>query len=136
MQWKHSDLPSPRKFWTQPPAGKVIASVFSDSKGLLSGDREKARIAEPRCVSGMTMLRHESRVAQATISGWTLNSCLTQPTDVAPSDIDLFRVLKFDLRGKCLNDDKVLKAAVDHCFELSQKTSSFCGIAALKFRRD
>lgn len=79
---------------------------------------------------------YKSRVAQATISRWTLNSCLTQPTDVALSDFHLFRVLKFDLRGKRFSDDEVLKAAVDHCFVLSHKISSFCGIAALKFRRD
>ena len=34
-QWKHSDSPPPRKFRTQSSAGKVMASVFWDSKGLL-----------------------------------------------------------------------------------------------------
>jgi len=35
MQWKHVDSPPPKKFRTQPSAGKVMATNFWDSEGLL-----------------------------------------------------------------------------------------------------
>src|SRR3954470_21185983 len=35
MQWKHVTSPSPRKFRVQRSAGKVIATVFCDIKGVL-----------------------------------------------------------------------------------------------------
>ena len=38
MQWKHHDSPTPKKFRTQPSAGKIMATVFWDSEGILLVD--------------------------------------------------------------------------------------------------
>jgi len=35
MQWRHASSPPPRKFKTQPSAGKITATIFWDSKGVL-----------------------------------------------------------------------------------------------------
>ncbi len=35
MQWKHEESPPPKKFHAQPSAGKIMATIFWDSKGLL-----------------------------------------------------------------------------------------------------
>ena len=35
MQWKHFDSPRPKKFRTQPSAGKIMATIFWDSSGVL-----------------------------------------------------------------------------------------------------
>ena len=38
MQFKHVNSPPPKKFRTQPSAGKVLAIIFGDSEGLLLVD--------------------------------------------------------------------------------------------------
>jgi len=38
MQWKHVESPPPKKFRTQTSAGKVMATIFWDSEGLLLTD--------------------------------------------------------------------------------------------------
>ena len=38
-QWVGSGYPKPKKFKTQPSAGKVMATVFSDAKGVIMLDR-------------------------------------------------------------------------------------------------
>jgi len=35
MQWRHASFPPPRKFKTQPSAGKIMVTIFLDSKGVL-----------------------------------------------------------------------------------------------------
>jgi len=35
MEWRHSGLPSPKKFRLQTSAGKVLASIFWDQDGIL-----------------------------------------------------------------------------------------------------
>ena len=35
MQWRHALPPPPRKFTTQPSAGKIMATIFWDNKGVL-----------------------------------------------------------------------------------------------------
>jgi len=38
MQWKHANSPPPRKFRTLPSAGKIMATIFWDCKGVLLVD--------------------------------------------------------------------------------------------------
>ena len=45
MQWKHPGSPPPKKFKTQPSAGKVMATVFWDSKGVLMVDYKPTGIS-------------------------------------------------------------------------------------------
>ena len=42
MQWKRSGSPPPKKFCTQPSAGKVMATVFWDTKGIILIDYKPA----------------------------------------------------------------------------------------------
>ena len=42
MQWKRPGSPPPKKFRTQPSASKVMAMVFSDSKGIILIDYKPA----------------------------------------------------------------------------------------------
>jgi hypothetical protein len=38
MEWHHANLPKKKKFKSAPSAGKVMATVFFDSEGLLLVD--------------------------------------------------------------------------------------------------
>ena len=38
MHWKHADSPPPLKFRTVPPAGKIMATIFWDAKGVIYVD--------------------------------------------------------------------------------------------------
>ena len=35
VQWKHKGSPPPKKFRTQPSAGKIMAKIFRDMEGVL-----------------------------------------------------------------------------------------------------
>jgi histone-lysine N-methyltransferase SETMAR len=35
MKWHHSSSRKPKKFWTQPSAGKVMLTLFWDQKGVI-----------------------------------------------------------------------------------------------------
>jgi histone-lysine N-methyltransferase SETMAR len=38
MEWRHSSFPKPKKFWTQPSAGKIMLTLFWDQKGIILED--------------------------------------------------------------------------------------------------
>ena len=38
MAWKHKESPTPLTFWTQPSAGKIMATIFCKAKGVLLVD--------------------------------------------------------------------------------------------------
>jgi len=44
LQWKYVESSPPKKFRTQPSAGKVIATIFWDSIGLIDYSRPKKTI--------------------------------------------------------------------------------------------
>jgi len=58
MQWKHVNSPPPRKFCTQPLAGKVMATVFWDYKVVLLVDYlpQKTAITGPHYGEVLTNL--------------------------------------------------------------------------------
>ena len=162
MQWKHSDSPPPRKFRIQSSAGKVMASVFWDSKGLLLIDYLPIRstitgayYSDPMVnlrqaiktkrrgmlTRGVLLLHdnapvHKSRVAQATINQMGFEQLAHPPysPDLAPSDFHLFRAMKSDLRGKRFGDDEELISAVDQWFNSQSQDFFHAGIAALEHR--
>jgi histone-lysine N-methyltransferase SETMAR len=138
MHWKHFDSPPPKKFLTQPSAGKVMATIFWDSSSVLlidcmphkttiSGpyyaaliDRLRESIKEKRC-GKLTMVvlllhdnapAHTARVAQAAIRNFGFDQLNHPPysLDLAPSDFYLFRLLKTELRGRRFRDDNELKS--------------------------
>lgn len=137
MQWKHLTSPPPKKFKVIASAGKVMASVFWDSDGIImidylengktiTGDYYasllvKLRIAIKEKRRGKlgkgVLLLHDnapSHTSHAAVS--TAEQCgfeiLPHPPyspDLAPSDFYLFPKLKENLRGRVFssNDDVI-----------------------------
>jgi histone-lysine N-methyltransferase SETMAR len=122
MQWKHKGSPSPKKFKVQHSAGKVMATVFWDSEGILLidylprkttmngnyyaevlGKLEKA-IKEKRkgkFKNGILLLHDNAPVHKAGVVQDALKKLkfqeLNHPPyspDLAPCDYFLFRKLK------------------------------------------
>jgi histone-lysine N-methyltransferase SETMAR len=160
MQWKHKDSPPPKKFRTQPSAGKIMASIFWDCQGLLLIDymphkttitgqyyaqlmgKLKEAIKEKRrgkLSKGILLLHdnapvHKSKVAQAAIRECGFEQLNHPPysPDLAPSDYYLFRQLKSNLRGQRFADDEELKSATETWFEEQSEKFYFSGISSLK----
>jgi [histone H3]-lysine36 N-dimethyltransferase SETMAR len=162
MQWKHFDSPPPKKFRTQPSAGKIMATIFWDSSGVLLIDflphkttingqyyaalmgRLRESIIEKRrgkLTKGVLLLHdnapaHTARVAQAAIRDCgfeQLNHPAYSP-DLAPSDFYLFRLLKKALRGRRFRDDNDLKSATEDWLESQEENFFLKGIQGLKER--
>lgn len=159
MQWKHANSPPPRKFHTQPSAGKVMATIFWDCKGVLLVDylphkttmtgsyygellrnlrqavKEKRRGMLTR---GPLLLHdnapaHMSRVAQAVVKdiGFEQLSHPPYSPDLAPSDFYLFRHLKKHLRGTRFGDDDELKQATESYLDSMPQEFYLTGIREL-----
>ena len=160
MQWKHKDSPAPKKFRTQPSAGKVMATVFWDAKGVIMLDYKpnkttitgayyadimrKLRDAIKKkrrgmLTAGVLLLHdnapvHKCRVAQAAIRDCGFEQLNHPPysPDLAPSDYYLFRNLKSHLRGTRFSDDDELRASTEGWFQEQTKDFYYTGIASLK----
>ena len=130
---------------TQPSAGKIMAFVFWDSKGVILIDylvrgstitgkyyadqiTKLRRAIEDKCRGKLTqrvlLLHdntpvHKARVAQARIHDCDFQQLNHQPysSDLAPSDFHLFRHLKKHLRGHRFADDNQPTGAVEGWFE-------------------
>jgi histone-lysine N-methyltransferase SETMAR len=127
MEWQHANSPSEKKFKTQPPAGKVICTVFLDRKGVILLDflEPKQTINSDRYIATLTKLKAQiSRVRlekKATLllqhdkarphtslktmrhvaeCSWTVLSHPPYSLDLAPSDFDLFGPMKDGLCGQ------------------------------------
>ena len=164
MHWKHAESPPPKKFKTQPSAGKIMASVFWDSEGILLIDylehkktingqyyadlmfRLRESIKEKRrgkLTKGILLLHdnapvHKAKVAQAAIRDCgfeELNHPAYSP-DLAPSDYYLFRNLKKHLRGERYDSDFQLTSAVESYFEGKTKEFFLAGLQSLKSKWD
>ena len=160
MQWKHPNSPPPKKFRTQPSAGKVMATIFWDAKGILLIDymppkttingqyyanlmkelrksiRQKRRGMLTR---GVLLLHdnapvHKSRVAQASIRECGFEQLNHPPysPDLAPSDYFLFRQMKSALRGRRFQHDDEIKAATEAWLEAQSEDFYKRGIKSLK----
>src|SRR5215468_5493586 len=134
MQWKHKTSPTPKKFKVEKSAGKVMATVFWDEKGLLllefmpqkttitgqtyantitalrESIKEKRR---GRLSAGVLLLHDNAPVHMSAKSQAAIRQCefqqLNHPPyspDLAPSDYFLFRVMKNFFRGKCFSSDE------------------------------
>lgn len=162
MQWQPRGQRAPVKFRSQPSAGKVMASVFWDAKGILMIDymphkttitgvyyatligKLRAAILEKRrglIGRGVLFLHdnapvHKSHVAQAALHDSRFQQLHHPPysPDLAPSDYFLFKNLKKELKGRRFKDDDEVKAAVLAYFEDKEESWFLNGIAALKQR--
>ena len=141
-QWKHATSPTPTKAKSQPSAGKVMASIFWDSEGVLLVDylekgktingkyyanllrQLRAKILElrPGKITKVVMFHqdnapaHTSGIAMQTIKdcGFELLDHPPYSPDLAPSDFYLFPKMKNELRGKHFSDnDDVIDAVND-----------------------
>ena len=159
MQWKHRDSPPPKKFRSQSSAGKVMATIFWDSRGILMIDymphkttitseyyadllrklRETIKCKRRgKLTKGVLLLHdnapvHKGHLAQAAIKDCGFQELNHPPysPDLAPSDYFLFRNLKKNLRGQRFSNDEDLIAAVEGYFEGQPKDFYSEGITSL-----
>jgi len=160
MQWKHKGSPTPRKFRVQKSAGKIMATLFWDSEGLLllefmpdectiTGDsyattmknlhdtiEEKRRGKLSR---GVLLLHDNAPVHKSWKVEAALRECgfqeLNHPPyspDLAPSDYFLFRHLTRFLRGKIFSCNEELKVAVSDWFDGQEVDFYSQGIKSLE----
>jgi len=141
MQWKHVESPPPKKFKVCASAGKVMASVFWDSQGVImidyleqgktiTGDYYASLLVKLRDAikdkrrgklrNGVLLLHdnarsHSSRIAVASAKqcGFELLPHPSYSPDLAPSDFYLFPELKENIRGQVFDSDYDVMSAVD-----------------------
>jgi histone-lysine N-methyltransferase SETMAR len=160
MQWKHKTSPTPKKFRVEKSAGKVMATVFWDEKGLLllefmpqkttttgqtyanpitalrEAIKEKRR--RGKLSAGVLLLHDNAPVHMSAKSQAAIRQCgfqqlnhLPYSPDLAPSDYFLFRVMKKSLRGKRFSSDEEVEA-VTTWFEEQPKDFFSRGIKSLQ----
>ena len=144
MEWKRLGSPAKKKFKTQSSAGKVMLTLFLDSKGpiledylekgrtinserysdLLANNLKSAVCTKRRGLLSKKVLRlHENaRPHTASQTVETINhlgfEVLEHPAyspDFAPSDYHLFGPLKNALRGRRFSTDKENKLEKQEC---------------------
>lgn len=162
MEWKHRGSPRPKKFRVQKSAGKVLASVFWDTRGIImidylekgqtiTGDYYskllitlKEKIKERRrgmLAKGVLFLQdnapvHKSHIAMNSIRdlGFELLDHPPYSPDLAPSDYYLFPRLKKTLKGhKFLCNEEIIEA-VEGWFAEQEETFFLKGLEALQDR--
>lgn len=159
MQWHKKGSDPPKKFKVTPSAGKIMATVFWDSKGILlieytkkgetinaekySTTLRRLRVAIKEKRRGMlakkVLLLHDNApVHTARLSKAAVRECgfeeINHPPyspDLAPSDYFLFPNLKKDLRGKRFTDDNELKSAINEHFSGQEENYFFKEIEKL-----
>lgn len=163
MQWKHVASPSPRKFRLQRSAGKVMATVFWDIKGVLlldflernhtvTGQHYSDQLEEQLhpsirskrrgLLSKGVLLQHDNarahtaNVTSSTITklGWEVLVHPPYSPDLAPSDYHLFGPLKDHLGGMKFDTDDDVKNAVQNWLHIMPETFFSAGIRALPTR--
>lgn len=159
MQWHKKGTAPPKKFKVSQSAGKLMATVFWDSEGILLIDykakgvsitgeyyasileRLKEAIKEKRrgkLTKGVLLLHdnapvHKSRVALAALHkvGFEIVNHPPYSPDLAPSDYYLFPEMKKELRGKKFTADDEVKEAVSAYFADKEKSFFYEGINKL-----
>lgn len=162
MTWKRLSSPTPKKFKAIPSAGKVMGSLFWDSKGVIMVEylshgatitgsvyaeqirklrdeiREKRRgkLAKVVLFHQDNAPAHKSRVAMAAIkdAGFELMEHPPYSPDLAPSDFYLFPRLKEHLRGQKFDDGDGVIAAVQEFLEGQDEDFFKNGILGLEKR--
>ena len=145
MEWKYSTSPAPTKAKVVSSAGKVMASIFWDAKGIvlinylqkgktINGEyyakllRELQQAIKPKRPGKLTkgvLLHqdnapaHKSLVAMSTVHdcGFELIDHPPHSPDLAPLDYFLFPNLKKHLAGKQYESDDDIISAVKDFFE-------------------
>ncbi|RVE50709.1 hypothetical protein evm_004619 [Chilo suppressalis] len=159
MQWHKNGTPPPKKFKVTQSAGKIMATVFWDTEGILLIDykergvpitgqydaslleRFKEAIKEKRRgkLSKGVLLLHDNapvytcHVAMAAIhqSGFEELNHPPYSPDLTPCDYYLFPKMKKELRGKKIDNDEEVKSAISPYFDTKDKSFFFDGINKL-----
>ena len=162
MQWKHASSPPPKKAKVVSSAGKVMASVFWDAKGVVLVDylekgqtingeyysnllrqlREAVKKKRPgKLTKGVLFHQDNAPVHKSVVAMATLHDCgfelIQHPPyspDLAPSDFHLFPNMKKDLAGKRYHSDDDVISAVTDFFDDKDETFYKSGIQALQHR--
>jgi histone-lysine N-methyltransferase SETMAR len=164
MQWKHKDSPTPTKFKVVPSAGKVMATMFWDMKGVLLVEyqehgrtvtaasycslleRLKAAIKNKRpglLTRGVLLLHDNARPHTARLTLEAINNLgfelLPHPPcspDLAPSDYHLFGPMKKALGGQKFASDLAVQRSVQQWIEQLATSFFATGIEKLVHRWD
>lgn len=162
MQWKHPSSPTNVKFRKLASAGKVMATMFWDSEGVLMIDylehgrtvtgiyyaelihKLRAAIKEKRRgkLTHGVLLHHDNAPAHTSHVAMTaVHDCgfelLCHPPyspDLAPSDFHLFRHLKDSLRGHVFQSDEDVIQWINEWVEGQEPTFFLEGVNALEHR--
>lgn len=161
-QWKHPGSPTPRKAKVTRSAGKVMASIFWDSKGVLLLDfletgrtitgeyyahllqqlrvqikiKRRGKLTKGVLFHQDNAPAHTSATAMSAIQGCGFDIISHPPysPDLAPSDFHLFPKMKLELSGQHFASNSDVMEAVEEY--LDSKDSHFYeqGIRALQHR--
>jgi hypothetical protein len=141
-QWKGiSRRQAIKRFKLKTSAGKVMAIVFCGNEGML--DRS-ATIHSQRYVQTLKKFKQRNnakaptslRTSEATVTtGWTVLSHPPYSHDLAPSDFDLFGLLKDALRKRSFSNDDEMKQSVREQLRCFSEESYACSIR-LKQRQE
>ena len=162
MEWKHPGSPTPKKPKLAASAGKIMASVFWDSEGIImvdylaKGDTVTSeyyvgllnRLREEIKTKRRGKLRqtvlflqdnapvHKAARSMAAIheNGFEVLEHPPYSPDLAPSDFFLFAHLKKHLRGTVHKSDSDIVEAVEGFFESKNESFYKTGIKALRKR--
>lgn len=165
MEWKHARSPTKKKFKVTPSAGKVMASIFWDSRGVLLIDylerghtvtaerycgtlrrlREAIRRKRPGMLSEGVILLHDNarphtaRQTQDLLQTfkWEVwNHPPPYSPDLAPSDYCLFPKLKEHLSGTRFSSDSDVKTAAENWLNGQGRDFYQAGLNKLVLRSD
>ena len=162
MQWKYSTSPAPKKAKVVSSAGKMMASVFWDAKGIVFIDylqkgktingeyyakllrelRQAIKSKRSGKLTNSVLLHqdnapaHKSLVAMSAVHDCVFKLIDHPPysPDAAPSDYFLFPNLKKHLAGRRYESDDDVISAVEDFFEGQEENFYATGIRALQHR--
>ena len=162
MQWRHPESPKPKKAKTTFSAGKVMATIFWDSKGVLYVDflterrtinaeyysallegpvKAAIRNKRKRAQTSVSFLQDNARphVAARTMDTiqklkWNVLPHPPYSPDLAPSDYHLFGPLKEHLGGKRFRNNEEVIQAVQEWLHWQPKDFFLSGIRKLPDR--
>jgi len=157
-EWRHTSSPKPKKFRTQPSAGKVMLIPFWDERGLIfehympRGNTVTSvtyadllnihlhpaiKSKRRELLSTGVLLQHDNarthtaRSTVATIQDLSFE-CLPSPLyppDLAPSDFHVFGPLKDAMGSKSLRSDEEVQQAVHDWLHSQPKYFFFLGVS-------
>ena len=161
-QWVRPGFPRPKKFKTQPSAGKVMANVFWNAQGVIMLDflAKKSTITGAYYANLLDQLRtairekrrdklskeillqqdnarvHTCKIAMDAVkrNGYELIPHPAYSPDLAPSNYFLFPNLKKDFRGRHFRSNEVVVAAVEEWVRDKGPGFFSSGLIALEHR--